>query len=219
MFAVLIIFHMMIYFFAFEKRKKWHLYIILLALITTVSTTGLVLAFILIVYNAFHQVRGKKELKFIIGVIGIILCIMFADFLLNIKVNNHIFSFSARMTDLIKGFGLFLQKPIFGWGYGNQEVYQTLVSADIFNSYRSNSNGIISILFQMGIIGTAIFYIPVIMMWKKCIYNKKTEYLFFVLVVFVCIMSEPILTQSTMLLLLSMMIIKGTMVDVERNKT
>lgn len=218
MFAVLIIFQMMIYLFVFKRRKKWHFFIILLALITTVSTTGLVLAFILIMYDIFHQVGRKKDLKLIVGVIGVLLCIMFTSSLLNIKADNHIFSFLARMTDLTQGFGLFLQKPIFGWGYNNQEVYQTLVSIDIFNSYRSNSNGIISILFQMGILGSAIFYTPVIIMWKKCIHNKKTEYLLFVFVVFVCIMSEPILTQSTGLLLLSMLIIQETMIDIEGDK-
>ena len=143
-------------------------------------------------------------MKFIVcaGVIaGLPVIISSALSMWDVKVDSG-FSYEHRSLDIALGFDLFLKKPILGYGAINT-VYQSFTSG-MFEDVRGNSNGLIHILLEMGIVGAIIyskFLFHFSKFYQKYIGSKTIVLPFFVWII-ISLMNEPFGQMPFMYLLL-----------------
>ena len=180
--------------------------IILISVFLTLSTTGIVVSFLLISY--YYLISIKFKLK------NILLAILFLPLfigLLNLTINQaeekilgeKSGSFLARNYDTLTGFNLAINNP---WGIGfNTIKYQEVARKDLFNltpgleTDRGNTNSVATLFYSTGILwGFIILYF----MYKQSLFMKHKT-LFYVLM-FIFLFTEPLLyTPFFILILLS----------------
>ena len=190
LFSTFIILSLYILVFIKERKNAFHFYFLLFALFTTFSTTGILL-FIMMMYYKFSQKKvfktGPLKLLLFCTAIPILYFSFFS--ILSTKQENHAFSFMARSYDLLEGFNLFIQSPIWGHGFKNYDVFYKIQSG-VFEEERYNSNGLSCLLYQLGIIGSALYFIPYIALRKKI--KEKGMLNFFSIIMIFLVMGEPI---------------------------
>lgn len=142
--------------FATRKNRahasKWQFIILVLAVFTTMSTTGyMVLGCILllrhkvILKTVLSKIK-KEELKWMLLVAGsAIIIVVFSSGTIWNKFQNTNSSFAIRNNDTVQGVELFLEKPVFGWGI-TEELNEEMVTRQL----EVNSNGLLAVLFSFG---------------------------------------------------------------------
>lgn len=137
-----------------EKNKsKYRLTVFSVAMISTLSMTGLIV--VIITYLLFYIFNGANDKLinlFRIMLIPVVLLLGYVgvSYLLDTKMSmGH--SYSSRMSDFLNGFSVWLNRPIMGYGFGNGEVIRSIKNTGY-------SNSISPILTQGGIV-LAIPYI------------------------------------------------------------
>ena len=186
------------------KRNKRLLALIIIGILSTYSTTGLLLLMIQLIY--FLKTESKKYIAiFLITLIAIPLY-----FVSSINFNEKIygereFSFQKRLFDLTQPFFIALEHPITGIGLDidqfqevREEFYITSNLNEMFGEVgieqkletksKGSTNSVMYMLAGMGF-PTAILFI--FMLFKQNIINQKKNLFFFI--VLVSVMSEPLL--------------------------
>tara|TARA_B100000795_G_C22773372_1_gene428893 strand:- start:236 stop:1354 length:1119 start_codon:yes stop_codon:yes gene_type:complete len=180
--------------------------IILISVLLTLSTTGIVVSFLLISY--YYLISIKLTLK------NLSLTILFFPLIIGLfnLVNNQVEekisgkksgSFLARNYDTLTGFNLAINNP---WGIGfSTTKYQEIARKDLFNlipgleTDRGNTNSIATLFYSTGILwGVIILYF----MWKQSLFMKHKT--LFYISIFLFLFTEPLLyTPFFILILLS----------------
>ncbi len=200
-FAMLLDIELLIYYFSSFKKKKWHLWMILVCLLTTISTTGLMIAILICGFEQFANRKINSNFTKVVVFVGALLIgVIVSLWLLGQKLEHAKASFDWRMIDWKDGFYLFLKRPLTGWGYRNFEVYEMLLM-EKYNYARGNSNAISSVLYQMGIVGALIYICPVFKLIFSQSKNEKRKICFIFITFFLILMSQPILDSSIFLLI------------------
>lgn len=202
LFAVFLCFMLFIHLFTRNKKSYVEQAVILLTLLTTYSTTGLMVAAVLYGYYFYTKSSRKLGGNIVMGLFILLAIFFFIDGLLIQKSENHVNSYGSRMFDLWGGLQLFIQSPIWGWGYQNIDVYNAY-SSSLFG-LRTNSNGFIIILYQLGLMGLSLYIIPFKRFYSrlKMKFDKRL-FLLFVVVWIMLIMGEPIQYTTTGLVILA----------------
>lgn len=219
LYAVFIILNLYIYLFIRKKKNLFHFGVLLFALFTTVSTTGW-LAFLMmvafkIVYSEKHSSAARN---LIVRSVVIFVATVIAYIVLEQKATNHVNSYTSRGFDLIQGFKLFLQSPLWGWGYKNADVFSNVAAsfAGVYHKGRANSNGVMCALYQIGLIGSMVYYVPAYLYIKnnseRHTYERKKLIMFCLLLVFL-IMCEPVQYEGIILAILALFITNSHRVD------
>lgn len=200
LFAVFLDIILFIRLFILNKNKISELIWVLLMLLSTYSTTGIIVAVILLAYYSYINFKHYFKL-FYIGI-----CPFFLFFIINAllaeKQANAEGSLVARVFDLYTSVDLFFRRPLWGWGYANIEVYKQF-SANLLTE-RYNSNGLTSILYQLGVLGFLIYYIPFKRFYKTLLCNNdKRIFALFVLMIVMVLMGEPIQYNAIMIAMLA----------------
>lgn len=199
-----------VYYLLFQKkfisfRDKINLILLSVSILSTTSTSGIMVLIILYVLK-IYSTRTTSKLILILKLfsnialtLGGILAIIY---LINQKSGSV--SMIERMNDLLIPIKLFWEKPFFGWGYLNYDIYDIYT---VLSNNKGNSNGIMSLLYQTGLIGV-IFYSYYIMIMIKSMSNKLTKNKLFQivsLVIFIIIsnMTEPIIYSNFTLIFLA----------------
>lgn len=153
--------------------KKWKLYSLIAAIITTASATGYILA-LLIGCIWLTTNNKKKSNKIIAGTILAIIAILGASIMMVYKSGTA--SYIARMDDYLAGIKCWLSSPIIGNGYENQEIIKEFMSSS--RSWNTGfSNAIFSVLAYGGILFTIPYICPLIYGYKAYRKYKKIELL------------------------------------------
>lgn len=148
--------------FYLNKRRKTDIIILIFTILTTSSTTGIIaLLMILLYYYIIIKGNRSKGFFLIIGIMGVIALFFIIKQMLLTKSLVHASSYNSRLFDLKYGWDLFKDRPIFGWGFKNTEVFY-LGQIGVFLGLRSNSNGVMTLLYQLGIVGAGIYIYPYI---------------------------------------------------------
>ena len=203
LYAVTLNILLMINLYSDVRKKKWHFALIMIALFSTLSTTGLMVGALLVLYKMVQNTKRKSN-RILKGVVALFATVIITSILLNLKLSNAMASFSWRYYDIIEGFSLFAQKPLIGWGYRNIDVYRNMMVERYYN-YRGNSNSIVSTLYQVGLLGIYIYIAPLLAIYRKKIIDKRKSKLFTILVIcfLLLIMSQPILDSALGLFVIS----------------
>ncbi|UPS45264.1 O-antigen ligase family protein [Prevotella sp. E15-22] len=195
LYAFFIVLALFVWLFVKTKKSKVELAILLVALLSTFSTTGLILTVLMFAYYINTRKIKGKAIRWLLALMTVGVVVFVVNDLLATKQEEHSFSFSARMFDLIGGIQLFLQSPIWGWGYKNHDAFY-VISMQGFGTERSDSNGVVSALYQIGILGCTIFYVPFILVRKKLKENKRL-FSFLSILLILLMMGEPIQYTTT----------------------
>jgi O-Antigen ligase len=201
-FQIYISFALFYQLFMEQRPKKIIIFLLLVSMFTTYSTTGFILTLSLLALR-FIRKKSKTLIGFIIKVyiIPIIaVLVIFAGIeIFNQKVNNGTNSYELRSNDLSIGLQLFMQKPFFGWGYLNNSGYEDVTGVP------NNSNGLISMLFHQGILGILLHIVPIIALMNKI---KKTNGFItataFVMFYMVSAATEPLMYANFFNMLISL---------------
>lgn len=214
LYAVFIVLIMYIYMFELEKKNIIHFIILSISLLTTVSATGLLAFLLLFVFKLlFYEKSLSRRIRVFFGAIIIPIVIIAAYVIIEFKADKHSSSYSSRLFDFEHGMDLFLQRPLLGWGYENKGAFH--LAKDIFGGVirtpRTCSNGIMSLLYQLGMAGAALYYYPVCMYISrntvKGSYERKKMYMFCIFMI-ILIMGEPIQYNSLTLAMIAFFISK-----------
>jgi hypothetical protein len=155
----------------FLNKKLFIISIFLvLNILLTYSPTGYLLSFIIILFYLF-----KISIKNIL--LSILLVTLFVVLLLSsisdfVTMKQDSMSYYLRYTDIVLGTDLFIEKPIIGWGIGNEEMVKSFFDNDI-NIERGLSNGLLALAYQSGIIGIIFYVIGFVKFIKKETINNK----------------------------------------------
>lgn len=146
------------------QKKEWSFakkilvtgFLILLVL-TTGSVSGYLLTVALLVVNAVKN-NNRIYIKIFV-ILFTVVALYYAFPYLENMINNKLTigkSYDYRVSDIVNGFSLFKTKPIWGYGIVNKVYAQTIEST--FGISRSgNSNGMMSILINFGLLGGAVY--------------------------------------------------------------
>jgi len=188
------------------RRNKVLIALIILAIISTYSTTGLFLLIIQLIYF------GQKEFKtsitpLFIGIIGIPLYFLFTLNMSDKVSGESDGSFQKRLVDLTQPFFIALENPLTGVGldldrfqevreefYINTNINNILgvvgVQQNVETTSKGSTNSVMYLLAGMGF-PTAILFLY--MLIKQQIINRD-RFIWFI-IIFVSVMSEPLLLR------------------------
>ncbi len=176
--------------FVLNKEKGFLInLILLLTTVTTFSTTGIVLfaiIYILKIKDKNPSNSFTKKLKDIAFIILLIIILFLSISVINDKVGSA--SYNIRMDDYMASMKAWLEKPLFGHGFGNKE---SIIKYMRGNRYEGTSNAIGIVLAQGGIwLTTLLLSAPLISTITYSNYSKKKELAYFAIVVtllYICV--------------------------------
>ena len=179
------------------KNNKKQLAVLLISILFTQSTTGYMMAIMFVAIMIIRSRKFTKESLYIATfVMAMIAIIGIGSVLLYKRATTNIIgdSYMVRMSDTITAFRLFLQKPIFGFGFYNTEPFMRLIG-----HAGGNSNGLLTVLYTMGLFGITLMVFPFIRRLKHKNYKDRILQLgFFVYILFINI-GEPIYALPIMI--------------------
>ena len=167
MFAVMIIFAMMINKMYMKNKKLYNIFF-LINLITTNSTTGIIM---IIVYYVLDFIMDKKNRSIKLLIIPVLLYISLCV-VINIFLNKAgTSSGTTRVDDIVACTKAWLKRPIFGNGFLNNEIIIQNLS-----SFRKGNQGISTSLFmvlaQGGIVLLSLYLYSFLKLLIYCIKTK-----------------------------------------------
>lgn len=176
-----------------EKKSKFKITIFVIAILTSLSTTGQLAIIgtigIRLLTNKKRLKNISLKLKILISFLSIGLIILMyyvVDYILEMKAETG--SYEIRQDFMKKGYEIWLSNPITGCGYGTNSA--------------GSSNSIVVLLAEGGIIMFLLYFMSFIIIpflyWKQNV-NKD---LFYFYLIFFCIFCITIILYSNITLLL-----------------
>lgn len=192
----------------FKYNSRKNIFFAFFTVVTTMSTTGLAIAALLIGIYVFKSKIAitKKIFLFIFAVIFSCLFLFSFSMKKTESEKNSISSYGLRIMDITDSFHVVKKYPLTGIGI-DSDVYKAEKNNDFSEALmellgqRGNSNGIASLLYQFGI-PFFIFFIMILSNQTLIESHKKVFFWLFL----ICMCNEPILlTPFFMLFPLSAM--------------
>lgn len=186
-----------------KKKSKIILLLLYLGLLLAQSTMGYCIATFLFVFYLINNKRNisKEEKNFII--LFFIFALIISAKVVKNKIlmtgYNEFGSAHLRYADFINGLKLWTSHPLFGTGFGNQNLY--------LSHNRGNSNGLITYMYTTGIFGLIIAFSPYIRNLIKT--TKKQKQLIWIIMIIIFNLMEPIYELPIMAFLLALEYIKA----------
>lgn len=176
-------------------KKKWHISLISVGLLTTYSTTGIALLLLQLSVYFYRQIRRN------IILLPLLVVIMAPIYqVMKSNVEDKVFgdrssSFTVRMFDLVQPLLIVKEHPVTGVGL-DKETYRITRSKYSYSSEyfkfdsleKGSSN---SILFMLSSAGIPVTMVLIMGLYRQNLFRHR-EKLFFVIMI-VSLMSEPLL--------------------------
>lgn len=214
-YAVYLIFALYYFIFFKEKKQKTHMMILLLSILLTFSTTGICIGIGLFTVYLIENIKMNKRSKIMLVLpLGIAtFCGIYIVWTIKRLSSSHVNgSYYLRMRDFIDGIKLIQQRPVFGWGYKNYEVFEMAQ-----NLGRGSSNGLITLGYTMGIFGLLIALYPFIISIWRCRKKERFREIAFSAVFILTNMTEPIILMPFMIFLIVYQYKKCTVLKAGKN--
>ena len=181
------------------KKSKYILVFTIIALVSTLSTTGMMLMFlILVVY--FKDVLTKNILFLPIAIISLLsVYVITTDNVSNKLFGEGITSFQVRLFDFVQPLGIVMQHPLTGVGLDDQQYIELRnsidysISLDELNFTNIEKGSTNSIMFFLAASGIPATLLILSMLYKQAFITHKKK-LFFLLII-MSLMTEPLLLK------------------------
>lgn len=200
MYGVLLTYALYYYITCEKKKNIFSLIILVISVVLTFSTTGIMVTICLLGYYCINGKKIKKIKKLIaIPVISFVVYGVINVWLSKKAIANYtMMSYSLRMSDFVLGFELFLKNIFVGIGYNNLQVFKEFQGLG-----RGNSNGFITLCYSMGIVGVFLFIYPFLKNLKVHVGKEKTRQIIYIVFFIIINMTEPIYTTPLILWMVS----------------
>ena len=178
------------------KLKK-DLIIICSNIILTFSATSLCIMLAILGIKFFSKLKWYIKLALIAPLFSMVFGFIF--YILYSKMNASspgLNSYGARMLDITVGVYLFSRSPLFGTGFFNVDIFQSVQKLN-----RGSSNGAITWLYTMGLNGIFFAISPFIINLRSRI--KNMDYYIYMTMLLLLSMTEPIPTSPFMTYILA----------------
>lgn len=192
MYGIFLVMSLFYAWFIKKEKCRWKIGVLLINCVLTFSTTSLAITAVLIFFRLWYKSRNKEN-KVIFAFAVLPVAVVFIFILVNRKMS--MVSGNLRYQDLVNGINLFVQKPVFGIGIRN------VLSDQLLQNGRGNTNGLIFWLYTTGIFGMSALLFPFIRNIKKA--EEKFTSVLYLAVFIICNMTEPITTLPYMTLLVA----------------
>ncbi|RVU70940.1 MULTISPECIES: O-antigen ligase family protein [Lactobacillus] len=174
--------------------------VLVLAILSTFSTTGYIFIVILFILIFFKKDAGINVYKLIISIPVLVLFILVLVYLLKQKSTYGVESTALRVDDFRAGILTWLQHPILGSGLSN-----TTFLVKNMGMWRTNtgfSNSITEILAEGGVYLSYLYFYAFFKGLSNSIKNKNKEYSIFVIMTFYLFVTTIFTYQYILLFLL-----------------
>lgn len=169
------------------KHRKFLHVLYFVTILTTLSTSGYIIYGLIVLSQSLKLIKSISAPKLSLSLMIIVFLIVVEEMMIGTVMNkfdpqSHTFaSFEQRINGLKIGFDLLSQKPFFGWGIGNNNMYA---------GYNSNSlaSGFIILSAQSGLFFVT-FYLLIYFLKLSSISTSLIE-LFFVYVAFLVLINS-----------------------------
>lgn len=158
------------------KCKRLKVTIMLITAFTTISTTAIAFAIVLITIRFWETIRKNKILLYVVFPAVFISCFMAVAYVMYDKLIRYNGSGIVRMSDLTASLKSFLKNPIFGNGYKNSRAMDPyradfLQHRNWVNREAGLSTGLGGILSNGGLLWGSFYVFPFVIairnMWKS----------------------------------------------------
>ena len=180
------------------KNKKNFFYLII-NILSTFSTTALAIACLFIGIKILKKMSYRERLYCIIPTLLVVA--LGVTYILKEKASvqnsqGGMNSFSVRLLDLIIGFLVFREHPLYGTGFQNTDEFRYMQKLN-----RGSSNGLITWMFTMGTVGIIFLLLPFLLNIKRS--TDKFNTLIYLGLFLILNMTEPISTSPFITFLLA----------------
>lgn len=189
-------------FYKNKKRNKVHLSIIVLNILFAQSTSGYMVAAMLLAAIFINwkktSMSNKTIVRIVLGIIAVTgALIVFTQKRAATNIAGD--SYFDRIAQARLGFELFFHNPILGQGFYNTSQYGLL---DITGS--GNSNGLLTWLYTTGLVGLSIALVPFFVNLSRSKPGSvKWQTIIWIVFVLIENMTEPIYSLSIMVFILA----------------
>ncbi|CAJ1226839.1 hypothetical protein LZY01_13210 [Levilactobacillus zymae] len=158
--------------FVSKSGYNWITLTLGIALLTTTSTTGVIIAFLAVAYYEFVVVdRESAVLKVLIFLVGISALIFSVIRILSDKIDpNWNSSSSIRFNDIVAGFLAWKDHPWMGNGLGNYTTIIQYMDSRRLIGLTGYSSGAMEVLAYGGVLGLMFYVIPTVL---SLVYSKR----------------------------------------------
>lgn len=186
----------------FHKKSIsiWLFLIFFVCLITTFSTNGYFI-FLLVLISQSKKLISPKYIRLVVPAIILLLVLFLVEETTIGTINNKFNpasdsyeSYTRRMYDLNMGIELISQKPIFGWGFKNNNMYDGFL-------FESSSNGLVMVTAQLGFLAMAVYLLINFIKFKNLSENF-IEFIVYIITYCLLISSENLIFQPLFLTVL-----------------
>lgn len=178
----------LIYYFLLKGNKIISIFILLI-IITTLSPVGIFLAFLIISFK--YLIFFKKIINVIMLGISILFAVYFIVPFLELKLTT--LSFQLRYYDIKQGLSSLNDNFFWGIGFENHDGF-IINSKEEFGLERKNSNGLVNLFVQNGI----IFGLYFLFLLRKGLININYNRLGY-LVVLILLIVQPIYSSTLLM--------------------
>ena len=187
-----------IYYYSFYKKRINFgiVFLLIVCLCLTQSTTGLMLGVLIIAAVLVRSIKSSQE-RWLIALPLIAIALGIAFLFLIAKKNSGSHSFGLRMYDFIRSAEIWMQHFLFGTGYNN-------VSLFLAEGSYGNSNGLMAWCMTMGFVGLFAILFPFI---ANCFYykgDKRLRQIIETLLFLILNATEPLINTPIMVFWVSM---------------
>lgn len=185
-----------------NKRKKSHLVLLLTEIIFTRSMMGYIISTVLLLVLIMERGWFKgKNWWIALGLFGTAsLILVIALFLYKKETTGtgYLDSYTMRSYDLVLGLKIFLERPIFGFGYMNTGVFH---NASIYNG--GSSNGLLTWMYTTGIAGLLFALFPFFADMRNRNSKERLLQLSWIIIILLFNIGEPIFNLPIMIFIVA----------------
>lgn len=183
-----------------KKPRKIPLVILVITILSTYSTTGVLFLVFILVLRVITAGKGRQvqTLKILILPLGLLLMFYFALSLIEAKTKSlgGSISYSVRYDHIIACLKMWIDKPLFGHGYGNTDAFYN------YTKYQQGlSVGLPALLGRNGLLIFLTYFVPFL---KRIIYSfrKSRKQLYFWVGTFFCFFMTASIYKTIFIFLL-----------------
>lgn len=191
---------------SFEKKHRPIVVAVLtITIISTFTTTGILYLLCVCVIFVLNSGKEKivKALKFVaFPLVLLLICFIILEVVGNkLETVSGSNSFSVRMEHMISFFRMWMDRPLFGFGYGNEEAFYQ------YTSYKQGySLGLPALLGRSGGAIFCLYFIPWISWFIKSLHGNRKE-LYFLIGTFVCLFLTAVIYQPVLYLIIALQLL------------
>jgi len=192
--------------FAYSEKNSRLLYfiageaILIYSLLIVNARTGLfALAVALALGILMALIRGNKK-AFIVGIVATIVIIFSATSIYESRGEQSLLDGSSRGDEYSKGIQVFLEHPVAGIGFGDQNFQRYLGESPLPHNF------FIQYFMQAGIVGVAIILLGFLLLFRLPIWQDQGLFLMLIAVLFGSMVVPDILNSRYLAIIVAMII-------------